>query len=313
MKIVVSDASWGNIDVERTYLSGDVELFYGDCKTEEAVIELCHDADGILCEYAPITPRVIDRLKNCKIISNSATGYDNIDADYAKSKGIAVANVKQYCTEEVATQVMTMILIHNRKIIEAASIGQKSGWPGVESLDIVRLSDQTLGLVGFGSIAQATAQRARAFGMTVLAHTSVPEDVLKDLGVKSASLEQVYTSSDIISVHKPLTQKTEDMISRSAFEAMKKRPYFINTSRGGLVDENALLDALDSGQICGAALDVLKAEPVTKDSPFLGRNDVLLTPHTGFYSKEALYDVRKLSALNVTNHLKGDFKAVSYV
>ncbi len=313
MKIVIADASWGNIDVERTYLPGDVELVYGDCKTEESVIELCHDADGILCEYAPVTPRVIDALKNCKIISNSATGYDNINVEYAKSKGIAVANVKQYCTEEVATQVMSMILSYNRKLVESARIGQESGWPGVENLNIVRLSDQTLGLVGFGSIAQETAKRARAFGMTVLAYTSVSDDLLNALGVKSASLEQVYADSDIISVHKPLSQKTADMIDQSAFDAMKKRPYFINTSRGGLVDEEALLNALNKGTICGAALDVLKTEPINDNSPFLGRDDVLITPHTGFYSKEALYDVRKLSALNVKNHLEGNYKAVSYV
>ncbi len=313
MKIVIADASWGDVSVERSFLPEDAELVYGNCKTEEEVIALCHDADGIMAEYAPITERVIKALEHCKVISNSATGYDNIDVESAKAHGIMVANVKHYCTEEVATHAMSLLLSHNQKLFAAAAAGQKIGWPGTENLTISRLSEQTLGLIGYGSIAQAVAKRAEAFGMRILANTSVPESVLEQHGVEPASLERIYAESDVISLHRPLGDQSRNMVDQGAFASMEKRPYIINTSRGGLIDEDALAQALDLGLVRGAALDVICTEPLSQACVLRNRENVVITPHIAFYSTEALYEVRMRSALNVTNFLAGNREAVSLV
>lgn len=313
MKIVIADASWGDVSVERSFLPEDAELVYGNCKTEDEVIALCHDADGIMAEYAPITERVIKALECCKVISNSATGYDNIDVESAKTHGIMVANVKHYCTEEVATHAMSLLLSHNQKLFAAAATGQQIGWPGTENLTISRLSEQTLGLIGYGNIAQAVAKRAGAFGMRILANTSVPESVLEQHGVELASLERIYAESDVISLHRPLSDQSRNMVDQGAFASMKKRPYIINTSRGGLIDENALAQALDLGLVRGAALDVICTEPLSQACVLRNRENVVITPHIAFYSTEALYEVRMRSAQNITNFLAGNREAVSLV
>lgn len=304
VKIVIVDCSWNAIDVEQAQFPEDWVVEGHQCKTEEELIAVCRDADGILAEYAPVTRRVLEALERCRIISNTSTGYDNIDAASAKALGIAVANVPDYCTSEVADHTLALILAGWRNIVSYHEAVRRGVWDQDAVPTMHRLTGKTLGLVGFGHIARAVAKRAQGFGLNVIAHTAVPEELLEAHGVRRVCLDELLGTADIISSHIPYTEKTADFFNKGVFERMKKAPLFVNTSRGRVVDETALVDALERGLVGGAALDVLREEPPDFTSPLMAMKQVIITPHSAFYSVEALEECRRRSAQNVANYLQ---------
>jgi D-3-phosphoglycerate dehydrogenase len=314
LKIVVTDCSWENIDVERKYLPQNAIVEGYQCKTEEEVIEVCKDADAVLSEYAPLTRKVLESLNKCKIISNTAIGTDNIDVNAASEMGIAVANVPGYCVNEVADHTMALILSSSRNIVKFDREVRKQKWDIAEGYSLKRLDGQTLGLVGFGEIARQVATRAQSFGMNVLAYDPyVKQELASSYNVKLVELKKLLAESDIISSHLPLNNSTFKFFNKDKFSKMEKRPLFVNTSRGGVVDENDLIEAIETGVLSGAALDVLADEPPCFSNKIFKLDNVIITPHVGFLSETALEEVRKRSAQNVKNFFNKKYKLVNFV
>jgi D-3-phosphoglycerate dehydrogenase len=314
IKIVVTDCSWENIDVEKQFLPQDAVVEAYQLTTEEEVIKACSDADAILSEYAPLSSKVLKSLKKCKIISNTAIGVDNIDLKAAEELGIAVANVPGYCAHEVADHTMALILSTCRNIAVYDRSVRKGEWNLETGLEMDRLEGQVLGLAGFGKIPQFVAKRAQGFGFKVIANDPyVKQEYAEGLGVKLVEVDELLAESDIISCHIPAMKDTVGYFNKEKFDKMVKRPIFINTSRGKLVNEKDLVEALENRKIRAAALDVLIDEPPSKNNKLLTYDNVIITPHAGFFSKTALREVRSRSAMNVVNFFYGDFDKISIV
>lgn len=314
LKVVITDCSWGSTDVEIKYLPEDAEVKCCQILTEDELIAECKDADAILSEYAPLSKRVLKELKNLKIVSNTAIGVDNIDVPAAKELGIAVANVPGYCAYEVADHAMALMLACLRNVVTYERKVRKRIWDINDAPKMDRIAGQKLGLLGFGRIPQMVAKRAQAFEMQVYAYDPyVKPEVAEMAGVKLASIEEIMAECDIVSCHLPLLSSTEGTINKSIFDSAAKNPIFINTSRGKVINEADLVQALKSGQIRYAGLDVITSEPADFDSDIFKLDNVIITPHAAFYSETALFEVRSRSASNVTNYLKGDFDNVNFI
>jgi D-3-phosphoglycerate dehydrogenase len=274
------------------------------------ILEVARDADAILVTYAKLTRELIMQLTRCKAIGRFGLGVDNIDLPAAKAKGIAVNYVPDYCIREVSDHAMALLLSLIRKIPLSNKLVQSGRWEMPAVVPIRRIEGTVLGLVGFGNIPRLVAPKAQAFGIKVIAFDPYAKpELFKAAGVESVDFDTLLERSDYISVHAPLTPQTRGMMNAEAFGKMKKGAYIVNTARGPLIDEAALIAALDSGQVGGAGLDVVAVEPLAKDSPLLGRDNVIVTPHTGFYSIEALEELQSKCASDVARVLSGE-KAV---
>jgi D-3-phosphoglycerate dehydrogenase / 2-oxoglutarate reductase len=249
-------------------------------------------------------------LTRCKAIGRFGLGVDNIDLPAAKELGIAVNYVPDYCLREVSDHAMALLLALARKIPFSNKLVQSGRWEVPPIVPLRRLEGRVLGLIGFGNIPRALTPKAQAFGLKVITHDPfAAKEVFDKFGVESVSFDDLLARSDFISVHAPLLPATRGLINAAAFSKMKKGAYLINTARGPLIEEGALVIALDSGRLGGAALDVVATEPLAKDSPLIGRDNVILTPHTAFYSVEALDELQTKCASDVARVLSGE-KAV---
>lgn len=313
MKIVITDCSWGSYDIEKKYLPSDADVVCTQILTEDEVIETCSGAIAALSEYAPFTRRVMEHLPSLKIISNSAMGVDNIDLAAAKELGITVANVPDYCFDEVAEHAMALILACLRNICGYNQKVHEKEWDFADSPKLYRINGMTMGLIGCGRIPRKAAVMAKGFGMKLVGYDPyLPKEVAEEYGIEMMSMEELAAVSDVILSHVPLMPSTTKMVGRNFFSHLKKHPIFVNTSRGGTVDHDALCDALESGAIRFAALDVVEEEPADFGSRIFRYDNVIFTPHAAFYSETALEEVRRRSAENVTHFLAGEGK-VEYV
>ena len=283
-------------------------VYEGD---DQALIDACQKADCILTDYVPFTEPVISQLKNCQLISVSATGYACIDIEAAAAAGISVCAIDEYCTDEVADHTLLLILALARKLTEYHHlVQQQHRWQFDALSGLARLRGKTLGIIGFGRIGRAVATRAIAFGMKCMAF----DPFVTEPGpgeVPICTLNDILENADIITLHCALTTTNHHLLNQRAFQSMDKQPMLINVARGGLIDENALIEALDSKLISAAALDVLESEsPHLASSGLLGRDNVILTPHTAFYSDASIVDNRVISAQNILHHLEGNHAQV---
>jgi len=276
----------------------------------EDILAVARDADAILVTYAKLPRELIMQLTRCKAIGRFGLGVDNIDLPAAKEKGIAVNYVPDYCIREVSDHAMAMLLALIRKIPLSNKTVQAGRWEMPVVVPIRRIEGTVLGLLGFGHIPRLVAPKAKAFGMKVIAYDPFAKpEVFSQAGVDGVDFDTLLATSDYLSVHAPHTPQTRGMMNAAAFGKMKKGAYVVNTARGPLIDEPALIAALDSGHLGGAALDVVAVEPLAKDSPLLGRDNVIITPHTAFYSIEALDELQSKCATDVARVLSGE-KAV---
>jgi len=267
---------------------------------------VARDADALLATYAKITAEMIRQMTRCRIISRFGIGVDNVDILAASERGIVVTKVPDYCIDEVSDHTMALLLSAVRKIPFANSMVHAGKWEMPAVVPIHRLRGTVLGLVGFGRIPQLVAPKAKSFGMRVVSHDPyIPKDIFERAGVESVEFAELLKISDYVSIHSPLLPETEGLFNAGAFRQMKPHAYLINTARGPIVDEAALAQALDAGQLAGAALDVMPKEPPT-DSPLFGRANVIITPHTSFYSEESLVDLQTKAAEEVVRVLKGE-------
>jgi D-3-phosphoglycerate dehydrogenase len=306
--VVVTDTVFPSLEpTEQALAAVDAEVTLVPEPTAEAILEAARTADGIVVTYAKVTAEIINGLERCKVISRTGIGVDNVDIDAATARGIVVTRVPDYCIDEVSDHALGLLFALARKIPLANSAVHAGQWSVGLVNPLHRLRGQTLGLVGFGQIPRALAPKAQALGLAVIAYDPyISKEAMAADGVKQVDLEQLLEESDHISVHAPLTPETRHMFNREAFQRMKPGAVLINTARGPLVDEDALVDALEAGELTGAALDVLEQEPPAAGSRLLGRVDVILTPHTGFYSEESMIDLQTKAAEEVRRVLQGE-------
>ena len=306
-RIAVADSVFPDLHpAERVLGDLGARLDIARAPTPDAILEVARDADAILVTYAKITADLIGQLTRCRAIGRFGIGVDNIDLDAASQAGIQVSFVPDYCLNEVSDHALALLLALARKVVHGNALVQAGRWEMKALTPMSRLQGRVLGLVGFGRIPQALAPKAQAFGLKVITSDPfVSEDVTARLGVTRVDFEELLAGADYISVHAPLTPKTHHLFDAEAFQAMKPGAMLINTARGPLIDEDALADALTAGRLAGAALDVVETEPLPADSPLLGRANVILTPHTAFYSEEALVELQTKAAEDVARVLRG--------
>lgn len=307
-QVAVADTVFPSLDPAKEAMSRvDAELTLASEPTVEGILEVAADADALLVTYGQINADVIAGLNNCKAIGRFGIGTDNIDIGAAAEKGIVVTYAPVYCLDEVSDHAMALLLSVARKIPYANKLVADGRWEMSAVVPIARLRGNTLGLLGLGNIPQQIVGKAQAFGMNVIAADPYcPDDVFQRLNVAKVGFDDLLARSDYISVHAPLTPETEKMFNMDAFKKMKNTAFLINTARGPLVDTADLAAALDAGEIAGAGLDVLPTEPPAADDPIVGRDDVVLTPHTGFYSEDALLDLQTTVASDVAAVLAGE-------
>ena len=306
--IAVTDSVFPSLDPAKAALARvDPEIRMAKSAGADDILSVAREADAILVTYAKLPGELLRQLERCKVIGRFGLGVDNIDIKTAVELGITVTYVPDYCMAEVSDHAMALILALARKVPFSNALVQGGRWEMPAVAPLRRLAGQVLGLIGFGHIPRALVPKAKAFGLTVVAHDPyVSPDVLAALGVAGVSFDDLLARSDFISVHAPLTPQTRGLVNAAAFAKMKPGALIVNTARGPLIDETALIAALDSGHLGGAALDVVATEPLAKDSPLLHRDNVILTPHTAFYSVEALNELQTKCASDVARVLSGE-------
>jgi D-3-phosphoglycerate dehydrogenase len=282
------------------------EFRAAQCKTEDDVAEACRDADGILVTFSPIGRRALAAMPRCRIVVRTGVGYDTIDIAAATERRVMVANVPDYCISEVADHALALILCLWRKVIDLDAQVRAQGWTGMLR-PVGRLEGQVLGIIGLGRIGRAVATRTWGFGLRRIAYDPyVPADVFSTLGVELVSLDVLARSADIITLHTPLSQETRGLIRTEILRQMKPNAVLVNTSRGGVVATDDLVQALREGWISGAGLDVFETEPLPQDHPLRNLPRVLLTPHAAWYSVDAEQELRRRSARTVVEALRGE-------
>jgi D-3-phosphoglycerate dehydrogenase len=306
MLVAVSDSVFPNLEPAREVLGAiGAELRLADQATPAAILQAASVADALLVTYAKITADMIQQMPRCRIISRFGIGVDNVDLPAATGAGIVVTKVPDYCIDEVSDHTLALLLALVRKIPSSSARTHSGRWEMKAVVPIHRLRGSVLGLVGFGRIPQLVAPKAQSFGIRVLAYDPfVSQDVFARAGVESVELAELLTKSDYVSIHTPLMPDTRGLFNRDTFGRMKRGAYLVNTARGPIVDEDALAEALDAGQLAGAALDVMTEEPPPRSALF-GRDNVIITPHTSFYSEESLIELQVKAAQEVVAVLSG--------
>ena len=308
MKIVITDAdtvTGGDISFDCFNRFGEVEIF--GLTAPDEVADRIKDADIVLCNKTPMTRDNMKNAKNLKYIGLFATGFNNIDLEYTSLHGITVCNVPSYSTESVAQQTFALLLEIVNRTHDYNDLVMKGDWIKSRTfsffpLPMCELSGKTMGIVGYGSIGKRVADIAKAFGMRVLVFKRHP---VEDPTVTQVTLEELLKSSDVVSLHCPLNRDSENMMTAERFSMMKNGAIFINTARGGLVDENALKEALLSGKLLGAGLDVLKQEPMSENCPLLGIKNCIITPHIAWAGLETRTRLMGVVTANIQNFLNG--------
>ena len=309
MRIVVTDAATvvGNgIDVEFLKEFGEVTVY--DLTPDERLIPRLQGADAVICNKTRITAAVMAACPTLKYVGLFATGFNNIDVAYAAAHGVTVCNVPGYSTEAVAQHTFALLLAITDRVHEYNETVAQGDWVRSRTfacfpIPLAELCGKTIGIVGYGAIGRRVGDMARAFGMKVLVHGRRP---IPDTDVEQVPFEELLRRSDVVSMHCPLNADSEGMMDAVAFAAMKEGAIFINTSRGGLVDEQALRAALDSGHLLGAGVDVLQVEPMTADCPLYGAPRCIITPHIAWAGVETRRRLMGVVAENIRRYLAGN-------
>ena len=306
-KILRTDAELFIIEQYLKELSPLAQVTTTERTDEDGLAEAARDVDLILTCYINITAKVIESAANLKGIVKYGVGTDSIDIAAASRRGVMVVNCPDYGTETVADHAFALLIALARRIPELDRAMRERAWiwPAPEWFG-VDLAGKTLGLVGLGRIGRAMARRARGFGMTLLAADPyVDRRAALDSGVAPVGLDELLSRADFISIHCVLTPETKGLIGEQAFKRMKKTAYLIDVSRGAIVDEEALFEALDANRIAGCAFDVFADEPLRADYPLFGRDNVILTPHLAWYTKEAFERCERDALAGIRDILEG--------
>ena len=309
MKIVILDGyaeNPGDLSWERIERLGDVTIYERTGKSDEEIISRLSDADIAITNKTPITRKAIDSLPSLKFISVLATGYNVVDTDYARKKGIAVSNVPSYGTDSVAQSAIALLLELCHHIGHHSDEVHKGRWE--KSRDwcfwdypLIELSGKTMGIIGFGRIGRRTAEIAKALNIKVI----VSSRTVRDDEWEYVTKDELYARSDVIVLHSPLTPETEHIINRETIRKMKDGVLIVNNARGGLIVEEDLADALRSGKVGGAAVDVVSTEPIESSNPLLSAPNSIITPHLSWGAKEARERIMEITEANISAFATG--------
>ena len=301
-KVVLTDQVFPSIELEQGMLGGiDATLDVAD-GSETDVLARSRNADALLTTYFPISAETIATLERCKIVARYGIGVDNVDIAAANAHGIVVTNVPDYSVQEVAAHALALGLGLLRRTYQADAYVRGGGWVVNELRPIRRISTLTAGLVGFGRIARQLASSLDALGMRVIVYD--PYVPASEDGPELVSLEELLGQADLVSLHAPLTPETTSLIGAEQLHAMKDSAVLVNTSRGPLIDVDALLQALRDGTIAGAGLDVFDVEPVDV-ARLEGVPNLVVSPHMAYYSEEALQESQRKATTQIIKVLSG--------
>lgn len=309
-KVWILDDEWFTHDLEKEiYTNHGIE-----CKVtrSESVKEDLESfgkyADGVVAQIGfPCGEDIISELKNCKIIASSGVGFNHIDLAAATKKGIYVTNMADYCIGEVSDHTIALALVLIRRLRAYNEQVRNGEWNPLDTLPIRRLKGRTVGLLGFGRIAKEVAEKFKVFGVHVIAHDKfVPVEVFAEHGVEAVTLDALLERSNILSLHVPLTEETEGLLDYNRLKQLQEGSIIINTCRGAIIQEEALIRAIKEGHIAGAGLDVLVEEPPNKDLELLHLDEVFVTPHSSYVSVESEYELRSRTSLNVIRAIEGE-------
>lgn len=312
MKIVLTDAQTvtnGDLDLSVFEKYGEVVVY--PLTSHEQTAERIADADAVLLNKTVMDAEVLSQAKNLKYIGVFATGYNMIDLDYCRAHGITVSNAGSYSTEAVAQTVFALLLHHYSRVADYDAFVRDGGWKNSPSFSpfvfpTFELAGKTIGILGFGAIGRKVAKIAQAFSMKVVAVPHrMPETVDPDDTVTYTDLDTMLACADVVTVHTPLTAETTGLFDASRFAQMKQGAYFINTSRGGVLDEQALRDALESGHLAGAGIDVLTLEPMRADCVLHGVKNLTTTPHVAWAPLETRIRLLDIVETNLKNFIAG--------
>ncbi len=307
-KCVVLNAKKMNFDgkLDFSILSSDVTVY--DDTTEQQLTERIQGKDIIVTKEMPVNAEMIQRFpESVKLICEAGTGYNNIDLETARKKGITVCNIPAYSTERVAhTAIMMILNLSSAMQVQMKMLARGNHDNFTRNLQVphVEVNGKTLGIIGAGHIGRKVMQIAQALDMDILVHSRTPREDEK--GIRYVSLEELLKNSDYVSLHCPLTESTKHMINKETLSLMKPSAFIINTSRGALIDEAALIEALENGTIAGAGLDVQENEPPEENSPLYTMDNVLLTPHMGWKGLETRQRLVSILADNIKKFMDGN-------
>ncbi len=307
-KVLITDYVWPSTDPERAVLEAAGASVVVAPDVEEATLtELARDADAIMTCFAHVTENVVRAAEQCIVIGRFGVGVDNIAVNTATDLGIAVTYVPDYCVDEVSDHVMALLHTWNRKIALFDRSVKERGWGSQPlTMRMMRLRGKTIGIVGFGRIGQAVAAKARAFGLNILAADPVvPRELVEAQGGRMVDLPALLAESDFISLHTPLNDATRNLIGPEELSLMKQDAFLINAARGPLIDEIALYDALKTGSIAGAGLDVMADNSPPRDHPLLSLDNIIITPHVAFFSQESTLELEQRAAAEVVSVMQG--------
>jgi D-3-phosphoglycerate dehydrogenase len=307
-RVLITDHVFPGLDIEHEVLGAiDVEIVVADATDEDSLVAAAQDVDGMMVCFAPVGARVVDAAAagGCRVIARYGIGYDNVDVEAATRHGIVVTNVPDYCLDEVADHAMALLLAAARGLVPATREVASGGW-AIEHAGIHRIAGRTLALVGLGGIGRRVALRARAFGLRVVAYDPYVNGVDIDGVELAGSLEQALSGAHFISLHAPATAENHHLIGPRTLAMMDAAPVLINTSRGGLVDLDATVAALESGVLAGVALDVTEPEPLPAGHPLRTDPRAIVTPHMAFHSEEATEELQRRTATEVLRALTGE-------
>ena len=304
--VLMTDTIFPDTSLEKdVFRQEGIDFQLSPSSDTDTLIELGKRADALLVVYAEVNAQVIERLECCKIIVKAGIGYNNIDVEAATKKGIIVANVPDYCQDEVADHTFSMLLALARKTCYLSSQVAKNTWNANQGKDAPRIKGKTLGLLGCGAIGQQVAARAEPFGLKVVGFDpySSSEGLAKFKIENITNFDAFLNKVDFLSLHLPLTEGTRHIINKESLSKIKKTAFVINTSRGGLIDENDLYTAILEGELAGAALDVLEEEPPSEAPKLSQLDNVIITPHTAFLSQDSVSDLRKKASQEIARTL----------
>ncbi len=308
MKITVLDTNTitkGDVSLEPLMQFGETEFF--DMLSEDEIIDVAKDSDIIICNKAKITEKIMENCKRLKFVTLFATGYNNIDLVAAKKHGVTVSNAPGYSTDSVAQHTFSFILELALNISKYNNSVKNGDWVRSKkfsyfSFPLTELSGKTLGIIGLGTIGQAVAKIANAFSMKVIAYSRTEKQID---GVDFLPLQEVFKRSDFLTLHCPLNESTSGIINKDTLKLMKSTAFLVNTSRGGVIVEKDLVEALENGTISGAAVDVLDIEPMYENHPYLKAPNMIITPHIAWATIEARTRLIDLVSSNLKAFISG--------
>lgn len=306
MKVIITDCDHENIDIEKkVFLDAGIEVELKNAITEEEVIEQCKGADVFIVQYAQITEKVMKAIPELKYVVRYGVGVDTVDVEAATRHEVQVGNIPDYGMNEVADHAIALLLTLKRKIIQMNNFTKSEKWDYTKSIPINRFTEETVGVVGLGRIGICFAKRANALGFKVIGYDPYFKQTEETSFITPVNFEELVEKSDAISIHCP-ADGNQNLFNAEIFKKMKKNAVIINVSRGGIINEDDLNEALETGEIAGAGIDCMKKEPMPFDAPLFKHENLIVTPHMAWYSEEAALELKRKVAEESVRFIRGE-------